>query len=101
MPLNDLATIDPKTRNQFRKWLKLHFNQKSSVWVKVYKKFAGPGLISTNDIVEECLCFGWVDSRPKKNDLNSFLLLISPRKPNSVWSKVNKEKVEILLKKSV
>jgi uncharacterized protein YdeI (YjbR/CyaY-like superfamily) len=98
MPLNDLITINPKTRVLFREWLKANHTQKESVWVTVYKTHTSPGLLRTNDVVEECLCFGWIDSRPRKNDTESFFLLISPRKQKSVWSAVNKKKISSLIK---
>ncbi|NJL53076.1 MAG: hypothetical protein HC930_14395 [Hydrococcus sp. SU_1_0] len=46
-----------------------------------------------NDVVEECLCFGWIDSLPRKLDQQRTMLYISPRKQNSNWSKANKDRV--------
>lgn len=46
---------------------------------------------------EECLCFGWIDSRPAKIDQTRTALLCTPRKPGSGWSKVNKDRIDRLL----
>lgn len=51
-----------------------------------------------SDAVDEALCFGWIDSTKKAIDKESYMQYFSRRKPNSHWSKINKEKVEQLLK---
>ena len=99
MSLDQLSDIDPKTRSAFRAWLRKNHEQRQSVWIKVYKKHTEAHLIRTVDVVEECLCFGWIDSRPRKNDADSFFLLISPRREKSVWSAVNKLKVKDLVRR--
>ena len=54
--------------------------------------------LSYNDIVEEALCFGWIDSLPRKLDQLRTMLYISPRKARSNWSKANKDRVVKLVK---
>jgi uncharacterized protein YdeI (YjbR/CyaY-like superfamily) len=51
-----------------------------------------------SDAVEEALCFGWIDSTPGKVDEQRYTLYISPRKPKSVWSKINKQRIQKLVK---
>ncbi|MGW4928782.1 YdeI/OmpD-associated family protein [Agromyces sp. NPDC004153] len=53
--------------------------------------------VSAQDINEECLCFGWIDSRPAAIDDARTALLCTPRKPGGGWSKVNKVRLERLL----
>jgi len=53
--------------------------------------------VSAVDINEECLCFGWIDSRPARIDDSRSALLCTPRKAGSGWSKVNKGRLERLL----
>jgi uncharacterized protein YdeI (YjbR/CyaY-like superfamily) len=79
----DLGAIDPKTRAKFRAWLKRHHEENASAWVRVYKGDRARTLLNKNDVVEECLCFGWVDSRPRLRDEASFDLLVSKRNPKS------------------
>ncbi len=50
-----------------------------------------------DEAVEEALCFGWIDSKPNKRDGESYYLFFAPRKPKSVWSKINKERVARLI----
>jgi uncharacterized protein YdeI (YjbR/CyaY-like superfamily) len=47
--------------------------------------------------VQEALCFGWIDSKPNKVDDARSKILVTPRKPTSNWSGVNKRYVEQLL----
>ena len=51
-------------------------------------------MVSYNDAVEEAICFGWVDSLPRKLDEERAMFYFAPRKPRSGWSRVNKERVE-------
>ena len=48
--------------------------------------------------VEEAICFGWIDGKLKRLDAERFMLRFSPRRANSVWSKINKERAERLMK---
>lgn len=58
----------------------------------------GSSLPSVNyeESVEEALCFGWIDSKPQKKDENCYLLFFSRRKPRSVWSAINKKRINKL-----
>lgn len=53
--------------------------------------------MSYDAVVEEAICFGWVDSLPRKLDDERTMLLLSPRKPGSAWSKASKERVERMI----
>ncbi|MBL7716149.1 MAG: YdeI/OmpD-associated family protein [Bdellovibrionales bacterium] len=63
----------------------------------IYKKGSGNENLTSADVCEEALCFGWIDSVPNKVDEFKFKLLVSPRKPNSVWSALNKRRVAKLI----
>lgn len=69
----------------------------SSVWVVLAKKESGLPYLPVSDVVEELLCFGWIDSVPSKVDDQRFKILISPRNPKSRWSKVNKDRVKKMI----
>ena len=101
MPLRpELPLVEVASRAQWRAWLQDHHDQPSGVWVVTTKKAAvAPGgeYVSPVDVNEECLCFGWIDSKPGKVDDRRTALLCTPRKPGSGWSKVNKERLERLL----
>lgn len=88
--------VEPANRAEWRAWLTKNHTQKESVWLVVAKK--GQAGISRLEGLEELLCFGWIDSVANKLDEQYFKLLVSPRKPKSAWSKINKDLVSKLIK---
>ena len=90
--LENAVKVAVKTRSDLREWLQANYQQKSGVWLVTYKK-PNKYYLPYSDIVEECLCFGWIDSLPRKLDEEKTMLYISPRKKGSNWSRVNKEYV--------
>ncbi|WP_158866741.1 YdeI/OmpD-associated family protein [Leifsonia sp. AG29] len=90
----ELERITVTDRRQLRDWLEANAAESPGVWL-VYPKGAGRSL-HYDDIVEEALCVGWVDSLPRKLDDQYSMLRLNPRSPRSSWSKKNKERVESL-----
>ena len=90
-------TTHPKTRSQWRKWLEKNHSTSPGVWLIYYKKDSGKRKLDYADAVEEALCFGWIDSLPRKIDNERSALKFTPRKPKSVWSKLNKQRIEKLI----
>jgi uncharacterized protein YdeI (YjbR/CyaY-like superfamily) len=62
-------------------------------WLVSWKQATGRPAIGYDAVVEEALCFGWVDSLPRKLDDERGMVLVTPRKPGSRWSRINKERV--------
>jgi uncharacterized protein YdeI (YjbR/CyaY-like superfamily) len=87
------GAIHPATRAAWRAWLAAHHASAVSVWVTTWRKAAGKSTLSYDDMVEEALCFGWVDSRPRQLDEQRTMLYFTPRKKASGWSKPNKERI--------
>lgn len=94
-PAETAEKVEVKTRSDLRKWLQANCLQNQGVWLIKYKKHHKYYLYY-DDVVEECICFGWIDSLPRKLDEQRTMLYISPRKKGSNWSKANKERVEKL-----
>jgi uncharacterized protein YdeI (YjbR/CyaY-like superfamily) len=94
--LTERARIETATASELRSWLAVHHRQSESVWLVTSKK-GQPDYIAYGEIVEELLCFGWVDSLPRALDATRSMLLISPRKPGSAWSKPNRDRVARLI----
>ncbi|WP_256012236.1 YdeI/OmpD-associated family protein [Desertivirga xinjiangensis] len=91
----------PATRQDWREWLEENHDKQQSVWLIYYKRNSEVRSITYNEAVEEALCFGWIDSTRKSLDDNRFTQFFCKRKPNSVWSKVNKEKVQRLIEEGL
>lgn len=94
--LDGLERVEVQSRGELRHWLMRHHGQTESVWIVTYKKSAGTKYVPWPEVVEEALCFGWIDSLPRKLDDERSMILLSPRKSGSAWSAINKAKVEKL-----
>ncbi|MDX2088829.1 MAG: YdeI/OmpD-associated family protein [Kofleriaceae bacterium] len=94
-PAANYPRVEVATRAELRAWLRAHHADGGGAWIVTRKRDAG-GTLGWNDIVEEALCFGWIDSLPRKLDDQRSMLLVTPRKPGSAWSAKNKRHVEDL-----
>ncbi len=90
--------MEVKSRAEWRQWLAEHHAQADGVWLVTYKKAADPKrYLSYDDIVEEAICFGWIDSLPRALDAERSMRLVAPRRPKSAWSAVNKARAARLV----
>ena len=85
-----------KTRQQWRDWLSGHHRDSDGVWLVFYKKHTGESGLDYESAVREALCFGWIDSLIRKLDDQRYVRKMTPRRPNSRWSDLNKQRVEEL-----
>ena len=79
-----------------RKWLSEHHQQEASVWLVTYKKSVKEKYVSREEVLDELLCFGWIDGIRRKRDENTSMQLIAPRKAQH-WAKSYKERAAKLL----
>lgn len=93
-----ISEIAPSSLADLHEWLKKNHKQKEGLWVILPKKGSGIPGITVDQLIDEALCWGWIDSLPRKIDDTRYKLYISPRNPKSNWSKVNKDKVARLEK---
>lgn len=87
--------VGAESRDQLREWLGLHASGSEGVWLITWKK-GDDRYLPYGDIVDEALCFGWVDSQPRRVDAERSGRFLSPRRPGSSWSRANKQRVERL-----
>jgi len=85
--------IQPASRAAWRRWLERHHTRDRGVWFVYFKKSSGKQRSTYDDLVEEALCFGWIDGQARALDDERSMLWLSPRKPKSVWSAPNKARV--------
>ncbi len=88
----DYPQLTVRSRAEWRNWLQVHHDHAPGVWLVRFKKGTGPH-VSYDEVVDEALAFGWIDSQPRSLDDQRSQLLVTPRKPGSRWSKINKERV--------
>jgi uncharacterized protein YdeI (YjbR/CyaY-like superfamily) len=89
--------VPARTRAAWRRWLEKNHASGSAVWVPCRKQGSAAPALTYDQVVEEALCFGWIDSTVNRLDPDRFLILIAPRKPKSVWAASNKRRVEALI----
>ena len=97
----EIETYCPKSRTDWRKWLEKNHQSKQSVWLVYFKSSTKVASVSWSEAVDEALCFGWIDSTKKTIDKDRYMQYFSRRKPNSTWSKINKEKVAKLIQNNL
>lgn len=90
--------VAAKNRVEFRDWLSAHCSTEIECWVAVKRgKPENDDVFYYLDAVEEALCFGWIDSTHKLID-GVRRQRFTPRKKNSLWTELNKERVRRLEK---
>jgi uncharacterized protein YdeI (YjbR/CyaY-like superfamily) len=87
-----LTTLDLRTRAGWRKWLAKHHASSRGIWLVRHKQHTDIESMAYEDLVREALCFGWVDSLVKRLDDDRYAIKVTPRKPASKWSDVNRKR---------
>ena len=96
-PTGDYERVHLSDRGSWRRWLEKNHAIQRGIWLIFYKKATRKPSLDYEESVEEALCFGWVDSRTRRLDDERYMLMFTPRKPGSRWSRPNKERVERLV----
>ena len=89
----DFLKVEIKSRADLRAWLSDNHATATTVWLVKYKQ-PSPHYVPTEEIIEELLCWGWIDSVVGKLDAERTMVRISPRNAKSNWSAFNKALVE-------
>ncbi|MGK2931795.1 MAG: YdeI/OmpD-associated family protein [Solirubrobacterales bacterium] len=79
-------------------WLDANGTEADELWIEIHKKHTGVKSLTWAEIVDAALCFGWIDSQSRSIDEDRYRQRLTPRRKRSKWSKVNREKVEALVK---
>lgn len=80
----------------FESWLAEHCTRHEGVWIKVAKKKSGIPTVTDDELVDIGLCYGWISGQRRSFDEQYYLQKYVPRRPNSLWSQVNVDKVAML-----
>jgi uncharacterized protein YdeI (YjbR/CyaY-like superfamily) len=93
---NGKEVFVPSSRAEWRSWLASKPDRKDGLWLvhrKKSSKLEGPVY---DDLLEEALCFGWIDSQSRRVDDDRIIQWFSPRRPGGMWSSPNKQRIESL-----
>ncbi|MEM0939353.1 MAG: YdeI/OmpD-associated family protein [Bacteroidota bacterium] len=92
--------VEITTQNQLRDWLLKNHGQEESVWLVTYKKEVVGKYVSLSEVLDELLCFGWIDGIRRKLDHERTMQLISPRKTQH-WAKTYKDRALKLMEEEL
>ena len=93
----EYPTLPFESKKKFAEWLAKNHDKSAGVWMKLAKKATGILSVTYAEAVEVALCYGWIDGQAGSFDEQYFLQKFTPRRPKSIWSKINVEKVERLI----
>ncbi len=94
----DLETICFDSVAALHAWLEANHDSSPGIWVQMAKKSTGIATITWDDLVDEGLCFGWIDGQRGALDETYFVQRFTPRTKRSKWSKINTDRVARLTK---
>lgn len=81
----------------FEAWLKKNHAKSDGLWLKIAKRGAAEPSVTYAEAVDIALCWGWIDGQKKSLDDQHFLQRFTPRRARSMWSKINVQKVAVLI----
>jgi uncharacterized protein YdeI (YjbR/CyaY-like superfamily) len=93
---SQLESFSFADRAAWRDWLAQNHDKSSGIWLVYYKRGSKTPSVAYAEVVKEALCFGWIDSKVQAIDKEKYRQVLTPRKPKSVWSKLNKTYIEEL-----
>lgn len=87
-----LPEVDVRTREEWRQWLEANHASSTGIWLIRHKQHTGVEAMSQDELVCEALCFGWIDSLIRRLDDDRYAIKVTPRKPTSKWSDINRRR---------
>lgn len=92
-----LEIISFETAETFRTWLHNNHAISPGIRIRMFKKASGKPSLTRTEAILEALCYGWIDAIANKYDDESWLQTFVPRRPRSIWSKINRDYVAQLI----
>lgn len=86
------------TAKKWRVWLTKNHASSSGIKLRVFKKSPSLKSVSYDEVLDEALCFGWIDGQKQAYDEKSWIQKFTPRRTKSIWSKRNKEHIARLVR---
>lgn len=93
----ELPTLPFESKKKFADWLAKNHDKSAGLWLKIAKKAAGIPTVTYAEALDVALCYGWIDGQKGGFDEQYFLQKFTPRRPKSIWSKINVGHVERLI----
>ncbi len=89
--------VEVSSAAELRAWLEVNHTQHESIWLVRYKKHIADKFVSPREVLDEILCFGWIDGIARKLDDDLTMQLLSPRR-TQLWAKSYKDRAARLIR---
>ncbi len=96
-PGGEQPTLAPPTAAAWEKWLRANHARVNGVWLRIRRKVAGSPALTVAEALDIALCYGWIDGLRKGESDTTYLQKYTPRRARSTWSKINRDKVQVLI----
>lgn len=93
----ELPILPFESKRKFADWLAKNHDKSAGLWLKIAKKATGISTVTYAEALDVALCYGWIDGQRNSFDETYFLQKYTPRRPKSIWSKINVGHVERLI----
>jgi uncharacterized protein YdeI (YjbR/CyaY-like superfamily) len=94
---DEFQTLTFPTQAKFRAWLEKNHSKEPGLWIRYAKKGSGVKTMVYAEAVEVALCYGWIDGKVRTVDENYYVQRFTPRRKQSKWSRINRDKAEALI----
>ena len=89
-----LQCLDPV---DWERWLEANHQSASGIWLRLANAKSGKKRVPYSDLLDVALCFGWIDALRRNDGPEHYLQRFTPRKPRSLWSKINRDRALALI----
>ena len=89
--------VEFESMSQWDKWLAKNYSRSEGIWIRFFKKASDVSSMTTSDALDVALCYGWITGQAKPYDEKSWLGRLVPRRPKSIWSKINTKRAVTLI----
>ena len=94
---DSLPIMSFETQQDWERWLTEYHTKTVGIWLKIAKKETGIPSVSYAEALDSAICYGWIDGQKASFDGTYWLQKFTPRRPKSIWSKVNCDKATALI----
>ena len=96
-PTPDYPIVLFADRGAFRTWLSAHHASRPGLWLRIAKAASPLTSVTYAEALDVALCFGWIDGQKRSLDARCWLQRFTPRRARSIWSRINRDKVAVLI----
>lgn len=100
-PADDLPILAFESAADWKRWLDRQHKTARGLWMKLARKGSGIASVDRTEAVDGALCYGWIDGQGRSFDEHYYLIKFTPRGARSVWSKINRIKVQTLIEQNL